>query len=547
VFIRVHLWFIPVVKQLTGMHTMKRRWKILIALEALLLLLAASLFLTMHIQPAGELDAYKQSLRAKGELLEISQVIPPPVPAASNGLSLVQSAFGCLGPADDESNEPPAMQMVAFGKAMVGWAQPNLVKPGSYGFTNSWANAQQVVDEDGPLLDLLRLAGHSPALDFQLDYSQGFAVLLPHLEPLRHCARRLSAATLCQLHAGHTAAAVTNVCTLLALIHNNHNERMVLSQLVRFKMDSIASSATWEVLQATNLTDADLAALQRGWTEQEFAGSAEGSLMMERASMEMTIQKMRSSGAELSRGLGFALPGTGGASSSGDWLEALKDTADNAKGGVAKFMWRTSWSYADERQTLEALEILLEADRTAKTNYVFFMACTNMEARLKAMDATNTAGPLPRALSVPDLPHLMFSAVAGLGVVVHKAMQAETEKQVAITAIALRRFQLRHGELPGQLAELTPEFLPTVPLDPVDGKPLRYHPNGDGTFLLYSVGEDGVDDGGNPTHASGTSSGSSFVYNRASLFWQNPIAIDWVWPQPATPAEVQFFRDHPPK
>ena len=43
-----------------------------------------------------------------------------------------------------------------------------------------------------------------------------------------------------------------------------------------------------------------------------------------------------------------------------------------------------------------------------------------------------------------------------------------------------------------------PEFVPKVPLDPVDGQPLRYRRNADGTFLLYSVGENGKDDGGNP-------------------------------------------------
>jgi hypothetical protein len=118
-------------------------------------------------------------------------------------------------------------------------------------------------------------------------------------------------------------------------------------------------------------------------------------------------------------------------------------------------------------------------------------------------------------------------------------MAAEVAKRTVITAIALKRFQLQHGNFPEKLAELTPEFLPAVPLDPVDGKPLRYRRNADGTFLLYSVGDDGVDNGGDPTLSAGVTS--------SSFYWLGNHARDWVWPQPATPAEIQAFSAHPPK
>ena len=80
-----------------------------------------------------------------------------------------------------------------------------------------------------------------------------------------------------------------------------------------------------------------------------------------------------------------------------------------------------------------------------------------------------------------------------------------------------------------------PEFVPSVPLDPVDGQPLRYLANADGTFLLYSVGENGKDDGGDPSLEKGVT-GSNFN-------WQNPHALDWVWPQPATAAEIQKYYE----
>jgi hypothetical protein len=118
-------------------------------------------------------------------------------------------------------------------------------------------------------------------------------------------------------------------------------------------------------------------------------------------------------------------------------------------------------------------------------------------------------------------------------------MIAETAKEGVITAIALKRYQLKHGNYPPDLNSLVPEFVSKVPLDPVDGQPLRYRRNADGTFLLYSVGENGKDDGGNPALEKGVQS--------SNFYWQNPHALDWVWPQPATEQEVQNYYAHPPK
>jgi hypothetical protein len=48
---------------------------------------------------------------------------------------------------------------------------------------------------------------------------------------------------------------------------------------------------------------------------------------------------------------------------------------------------------------------------------------------------------------------------------------------------------------PTELKQLVPEYLQRVPLDPFSGRPMVYRQQGS-NWLLYSVGEDGVDDGG---------------------------------------------------
>ncbi len=66
--------------------------------------------------------------------------------------------------------------------------------------------------------------------------------------------------------------------------------------------------------------------------------------------------------------------------------------------------------------------------------------------------------------------------------------------RTARTVLAVERFRLKHGKLPGALSELSPGFLKSVPLDPFDNKPLRYKKLEKG-YAVWSIGEHG-DDGG---------------------------------------------------
>jgi hypothetical protein len=107
------------------------------------------------------------------------------------------------------------------------------------------------------------------------------------------------------------------------------------------------------------------------------------------------------------------------------------------------------------------------------------------------------------------------------------AAEAEARRRLLITAIALERYRVRHGAYPGTLALLTPEILTAVPLDFMDGQPLRYRLTGDGHFLLYSVGLDGVDDGGKMP-----SPDSSRLLRDQGGFPMAPTNVDIVWPPP---------------
>ncbi|HTB83401.1 MAG TPA: hypothetical protein VK742_07100 [Candidatus Sulfotelmatobacter sp.] len=518
---------------------MKLRWKILIGLGIFLLLVALSAWFTANRQPQSEVSIYLDSLRARGEKLEIAEVIPRSVPTADNCADAVQMAFGSLGSAGVMM--PTAMRMVAPGKAMAAWQQPDVRGWNNYSgavnafTTNSWDDLTTNVATFLPALDLLQEVFDRPELDFNLDYKKGAYMPLPHLSPFKRSAQALSAAAILNLHNGDTGGAATNICTLLALVHANHDEGTVISHLVHIAIVAITVNPTWDFLQSTNATDAQLAWLQKNWEQLEFVVSTEKAAEMERAMMKQNLERARADSAEFDHMLGVS---SGGGPSSSGFGSSWPVDLDHVKYQVGKAVWRASWSYTEEVRYLQADQIMLETMRTMETNSEFLKPqYDTMQTNILALGLTNVGAAFFSSLKIPD-----FSDDFGgnwMGALVGKTIHIEAARRVVIAAIALKRFQLKHGAWPQTLNELAPEFIVSVPVDPFDGKPLRYHPNPDGTYLLYSVGEDGVDDGGDPTSPA-TGSG------RVS-YWNNSKARDWVWPQPATEAEIKYFYDHPPK
>jgi hypothetical protein len=111
-------------------------------------------------------------------------------------------------------------------------------------------------------------------------------------------------------------------------------------------------------------------------------------------------------------------------------------------------------------------------------------------------------------------------AVAHVGeVAAMRFAYAQTCVDLAQVACALERYHLAHGEYPETLDALAPQYLQTIPHDIINGQPLHYHRTSDGNFLLYSVGWNETDDGG---QIAFTKNGS-VDRNRG----------DWVWPAAA--------------
>ncbi len=74
--------------------------------------------------------------------------------------------------------------------------------------------------------------------------------------------------------------------------------------------------------------------------------------------------------------------------------------------------------------------------------------------------------------------------------------RSRAHSRLNATMLALRAYKLDIGHYPATLSELAPKYLRRVPMDPfANNKPLRYKTK-EIEYSLYSIGYDGVDDGG---------------------------------------------------
>jgi hypothetical protein len=484
-----------------------------------------------HYQLRAATEAYVAELKAEGEPTELAQVIPPPLPPEQNSAETFRELVALMK-ADKSllaTNLVYGMRMVAPGKAMIQWQQPDMRDNDE---TNSWDDFTAAVAQNAKVFALFRQIIEKPNLDFQINYDQGIASLNftnMYLAESKRSAQRLETAALCALHQGDTAAAVNNLRAMLALVKAMRDERLVISELVRIAIASMAQSVNWEILQSPNLTDEQLSEMQQDWMSLDFVHGEENALAMEFVSGRITTAKWRNSSSELQ-----------------DYLESwtrsgLSDHAETSleilKVRAKVILWRYWWSYPDELRSLKGYEVFMKSARFAETNDSFQTARANQINELAALNLIKTNDDFDY-FSNPakaDFHSLLSEDLRSLSAVFNKVMRTETAKQVTVAAIALKRYQLKHGKYPADLESLVPEFASAIPFDPMDGQPLCYRRNADGTYLLYSVGENGVDDGGDPSLEKYVTS--------SNYYWQNAHALDWVWPQPATAAEVQKYYE----
>jgi hypothetical protein len=500
---------------------MSRTRKILIVV-GIIFSVAILLPVFRHYQLRFAVKAYIAELKAKGEPMELAQVIPLRVPPEQNGVPFIFNSLTNLEARYQsiaQTNPPTAMCEVLPGKAIVRWQQPAII-----GFnentwpltnnlmTNTWEDLENELANVKDDLDRFQSLTNHPVLDFDLDYGKGYAFRLQHLARLKHAAQWLSATAVYDLHERKTAAACVDVHTMLAIVKGQTEERLEISQQVRDAIAGIGAQMTWEILQDPNVSESDLAPLQQDWESIEFVSAAKKAYLAERVINLHSMEYFLQSPSDLWRG--------------------VNGNDEEISRRLCKLQWQSFGAYSDEKRMMQIYQVLADAMRMAETNHSFqaaqMFARTNFN-HLGFEESFPQEGTMRIDIDPIGVRWLFSENAFDSFRLLKRAMVFETARNMTIIAIALKRYELQHRELPPTLDGLTPAFLKTIPLDYMNGQALHYQKNSDGTFLLYSVGENGVDDGGNPS------------FHKWWEFYWFAQTLDLVWPQPATPEEIQAY------
>jgi hypothetical protein len=520
---------------------MKRRWIILVGV-----VLVAAGFGGWLLRGSGDsaqktLEETRRTLRQQGFKIELSEFDFSTSPELRVRAGVLTNASWAMayprraGQQDVEvarravlvSDQPELMAAVGQSAARVSWQQARL-EPRAFPWPgvatapdDLWPELRETMDVNRGLLDAACQAALSGPIRFELVARHGSAMVLPHLAGLKNLTQTLGRRTALELHDQNRDAAWTNLLASTRLVTAWDPEPTEISYLVRFTCAAIAYSITWEALQADGWSDDRLAGLQGEWESVDFFKSLPETEAFARASHVATCQ------LERQQPLGPA--------------PALKEIFRSPLYGWSRFVeywrelrYRHHGSYEDEKGLL-----LFHRDRELQLRRA--VQCPTWSEMQQFPAATNQTAfqskHRSRMQAMLNVRTMSMAFQRGGQGFLGRAAEAEARRRLIITAIALERYRGRHGAYPHTLAALEPELLKHPPIDFMDGQPLRYRPTEDGRFVLYSVGLDCVDNGGEMPRRG-----------RPGRPYESPGPEDWtlpqqaadlVWPRPASDAEVQ--------
>ncbi|UCD75671.1 MAG: hypothetical protein JSV91_01905 [Phycisphaerales bacterium] len=120
---------------------------------------------------------------------------------------------------------------------------------------------RRVLTKAGPIMEWLRRGSQQRYSDFELDYSQGYGLLLPHLPSLRNAATVMYTDALVRMHDGDTAGVTDRVASLYRMSGHVGSDRVIISSLVGSAVFIITDRATQTALDRGQLSAFDSAIL----------------------------------------------------------------------------------------------------------------------------------------------------------------------------------------------------------------------------------------------------------------------------------------------
>lgn len=470
---------------------------------------------------------YRQQWETKGEKFSLKALVPPPVPddnnfaftpllkpamdftrgpkgvvwKDTNGVAHLEKISAELTPARSTNDH------LVLGSLEKGtFADPAACADFYRGNTNypqapAAANAAETIltalGKFAPELKELREAAAArPYSRFPIEYASEptWAILLPHLARMKALTMLCHVHAVAELDAGRSPEAFEDLKLGLRFSDSIHDEPILIDHLVRLATIAIDLQTVREGLYRHAWTEAQLAELETRLTSLDLLTEYKLAMRGERA--------CSISGLDFLRRQGFR-------NNCMDYL-ASEDGAPGSTSGTPLNPMPSGWFYQNMLTICRMFENYTLPAVDERAHRVFPQTTENGGRALLAMRRG---------------PYTIFAKLLlpALGRAVQRSARSQTYVDAASLACALERYRLANGKLPDTLDALVPAFIGRVPNDVIDGKPLRFRLKTDGGYLLYSVGWNQTDEGGELAWKDRTKDKPTVDFSIG----------DWVWIIPA--------------
>lgn len=441
-------------------------------------------------------------LRAKGETLDFTQLIPPAVPDKDNFFAtpLWQELL------DPENKKP---RLGKFKEALGGENSFALLRrdrlldafssPLDLDAISKFYRERELAPQDQPSSNsaqsiLVAMSGANDVLSdlqenrlrpeskFPIAYEETFSMKLPHISHLMTVARFLQLHLAAEAALGRGDLAEKDVSLILRLAETLEKEPVLIMQLVRCSILQTGAASIREGIFHQCWTPEQLEQFEALLGKIDIIPDLANALRGERAMAVQTMEPF---------------------------------THDPDMSYYANLLH--GFSNLEDVPPLSLYSVTM-GYRFYPKGLIFDDLANYSRIMQYAIEATSDDNVSPAVMdtvirdnSAKSLPGTrLFTPVISSGIVGSKFKFLETTARIreAIIACCLERHRLAEGSYPDTLLSFS-----DLPLDPANGEPFKYQKLPDGGYRLWSVGGDGKDDHGKPVYAQ----------NRCG---------DWVWTMP---------------
>ncbi len=296
-------------------------------------------------------------------------------------------------------------------------------------------------------LELLGKAAAIKHCKYDLDFRDGTTMVTLDLGDVKGCVQLLAEQTMLLAHQGDADAAIKNIARQLALGESFKKDPDFVSQLMRMAVIAMNCSSVEYILNRTTLTDEQLAGLQQRLSHVCQDDRMAPGLIGERLSIICLIDHPE------------------------------QDLSDIP--GISRELLQTP-GFIDKNLAMSLKLYAQYIDAMKLPGHQRLLRCREIEAEV---DELSNFYPLTKMLA-PSVTHI-----------VQRDLRVDAQVDCARVALGIERYRLAKGALPKVLDDLVPQYIDKVPIDPFDGKPVRYKLTEPG-YIVYSIGADGSDEGG---------------------------------------------------